>query len=119
VKGLFWINPWIAITFTLALLSLAGIPLTAGFISKLYLILAGMKSGLWILVISLIINSVISLYYYLRVIKAMFTPNMNSKVFRLSFISILTLSIIVIGILFLGIIPSFLMDFLNLFSSIS
>lgn len=119
VKGLFWINPWIAITFTLALLSLAGIPLTAGFMSKLYLILAGMKSGLWILVISLIINSVISLYYYLRVIKAMFTPNMNSKVFRLSFISILTLSIIVIGILFLGIIPSFLMDFLNLFSSIS
>jgi NADH-quinone oxidoreductase subunit N len=119
VKGLFWRNPLIAITFTLALLSLAGMPLTAGFMSKLYLVLAGMKSDLWILVISLIINSVISLYYYLRVIKAMFTPVEIENSFRLSVISIFTLAIISIGILFLGILPSFLMDFINTFSSIS
>jgi len=119
VKGLFWRNPLIAITFTLALLSLAGIPLTAGFMSKLYLVLAGMKSELWIPVISLIINSVISLYFYLRVIKAMFTPAEIENSSRLSVISIFTLTIISIGILFLGILPSFLMDFINMFSSIS
>ena len=66
LKGLFWNNPWIASVLTLALLSLAGIPLTAGFISKFYLVLAGVKSGLWLLAFSLVINSVISLYYYLK-----------------------------------------------------
>src|ERR1035437_2860514 len=55
-KGLFWKRPWIAIVFTLSLLSLAGIPLTAGFIAKFYVILEGMKAGLMVLIISMIIN---------------------------------------------------------------
>lgn len=71
-RALFWKNPWIAIVLTITLLSLAGIPLTAGFIGKFYLSLAALKSGLWILVISLIVNSAISLFYYLRVIRIMF-----------------------------------------------
>jgi NADH-quinone oxidoreductase subunit N len=115
VKGLFWTSPLIAIVFTLALLSLAGIPLTAGFMSKFYLVLAGMKSGLWILVASLVINSVISLYYYLRIIKAMFTPVEEKKKPGLSAISVLTMVIIVTGILFLGILPSFLMKVISSF----
>ena len=52
--------------FTLSLLSLAGIPLTAGFIAKFYIILEGIDRGLMVLVITLIINSVIGLYYYLE-----------------------------------------------------
>ncbi len=71
-SGLFWTRPGVAIVFTLSLLSLAGIPLTAGFIAKFYIIFEGIRSDLMILVIALIINSVIGLYYYLRVITAVF-----------------------------------------------
>lgn len=115
VKGLFWTKPWIAIVFTLALLSLAGIPLTAGFMSKFYLVLAGMKSELWILVASLIINSVISLYYYLRIIKVMFTPVEATGRQGLSALSVLITVIIVTGIICLGILPSFLMRLISNF----
>ena len=119
LKGLFWSNPWIATVLTLALLSLAGIPLTAGFISKFYLVLAGVKSGLWILAFSLIINSAISLYYYLRVIKTMFTSKETVSEIRLPVIANLVLAVIVIGILFLGILPSFLTELINTFSSVN
>jgi NADH-quinone oxidoreductase subunit N len=119
LKGLFWTNPWIATVLTLALLSLAGIPLTAGFISKFYLVLAGVKSGLWILAFSLIINSVISLYYYLRVIKTMFALNETGKRVKIPATVNLVLIIIVTGILFLGIFPSFLTELINTFSAVN
>src|SRR5664280_1410784 len=63
-KGLFWKRPWLSIVFTLSLLSLAGIPVTAGFIAKFYVILEGMKAGLMVLIISMIINSVIGSVSY-------------------------------------------------------
>ena len=118
-KGLFWKNPWIAIVLTLTLLSLAGIPLTAGFIGKFYLALAGFKSGLWILVISMIINSVISLYYYLRVIKVMFTITEKESFQKISISAYTVLAIVALGIIFLGIMPSWLIDFIARFSILS
>ncbi len=104
--GLFWHNPLMAILLTLSFLSLAGIPLTAGFMSKFYLVLAGMRSGLWLLAFSLIINSAISLYYYLRVIKTMFTPTDTVKAIRLSPLTGIVLILIAFSILLLGIFPS-------------
>lgn len=71
-RGLFWRKPWVAAFFTMSLLSLAGIPLTAGFLAKYYAALAGIQADLWILVLVLVINSAISLYYYLRIIAAMY-----------------------------------------------
>jgi NADH-quinone oxidoreductase subunit N len=71
--GLFWTRPWTAAVFTATLLSLAGIPLTAGFLGKFYAAAAGVGSGLVGLVIILVINSVLSLYYYVRVIVAMYS----------------------------------------------
>jgi len=118
LKGLFWKNPWIAIVLSLTLLSLAGIPLTAGFIAKFYVVLAGIRTGMWLLVMSLVINSVISIYYYLRVIKVMFTESDSSVPVRLSFTGNLVLAIVVIGIVCLGIIPSFLSGILSRFSAI-
>jgi NADH-quinone oxidoreductase subunit N len=56
----------------LSLLSLAGIPVTAGFIGKFYAITAGVDAGLWWLVLALIGNSVVSLYYYLRLFVTLF-----------------------------------------------
>ena len=119
LKGLFWSNPWIASVLTIALLSLAGIPITAGFISKFYIVLAGVKSGLWLLAFSLVINSVISLYYYLRVIKTMFMPAGSKRSLKISLVAHLVLALIVAGILFLGILPSFLTDLIDTFSSMN
>ena len=68
VQGLAFRRPGLCAVFAVALLSLAGLPLTAGFIGKFYLVLAGWSAGLHALVILLIVNSVIGLAYYLRVI---------------------------------------------------
>lgn len=119
LRGLFWNNPWIASVLTLAMLSLAGLPLTAGFISKFYLVLAGVKSGLWILAFSLVINSVISLYYYLRVVKTMFTAAPDRRALKVPAIMNLLLFIIAAGILFLGILPSYLTELISNFSSVN
>ncbi len=71
-QGFAWRNPWLAGVFTLMILSLAGIPLTAGFIGKFYVVAAGVGSTLWLLVFILVINSVIGLFYYLRIIVALY-----------------------------------------------
>ena len=109
-KGLFWKRPGIAIVFTLSLLSLAGIPLTAGFIAKFYVILEGMKAGLMVLIISMIINSVIGLYYYLRIITTLFSTASETNLPELSFFGNITLAIIAVSILLLGIYPGWLID---------
>ena len=67
-RGLFWRRPWLASSFTLMLLSLAGIPLTAGFIGKFYIFTSGADGRLWGLLGALIVGSGLGLYYYLRVI---------------------------------------------------
>lgn len=71
-RGLFWTRPWTAAIFTAMLLSLAGIPLTAGFIGKFYIVAAGVNSHQWLLVIMLALNSALGLYYYIKVIATMF-----------------------------------------------
>lgn len=69
--GLFWRRPVLASVFTVALLSLAGIPLTAGFIAKFYLFAAGVEGALWTLIWAMIVGSAISIYYYLKIVFAM------------------------------------------------
>ena len=71
-RGLFWRRPALAAVFTVMLLSLAGIPLTAGFIAKFYIVTAGASSSIWALIIILVITSAIGLFYYLRVIVVLF-----------------------------------------------
>jgi NADH-quinone oxidoreductase subunit N len=70
--GLAWQRPVVCVIFTLMLLSLAGIPLTAGFIGKFYIITAGIGSALWLSVFVLIVSSAIGLFYYLRVMITMY-----------------------------------------------
>ena len=69
--GLFWQRPVQAATLTVAMLSFAGIPLTAGFIGKFYLITLSIESQLWVLLAILVLGSAIGVYYYLRIIFAM------------------------------------------------
>ena len=68
ISGLFWRQPLLAGLMLVALLSLAGIPLTAGFIAKFYLVSAAVSGHHWVLLFSLVIGSAIGIYYYLRVI---------------------------------------------------
>ncbi|HKJ68671.1 MAG TPA: NADH-quinone oxidoreductase subunit N [bacterium] len=70
-RGLFWSRPWIAAAFTAVMLSLAGIPLTAGFVGKFFVVTAGVSAAQYGLVILLVVNSAIALYYYLRLVVAM------------------------------------------------
>lgn len=78
-RGLFWQRPWLAGVFTAMLLSLAGIPLTAGFIGKFYVLAAGAQAALWWLLIVLIIGSTLGLFYYLRIIVAMIQPPVRGR----------------------------------------
>jgi NADH-quinone oxidoreductase subunit N len=71
-RGLYQTNPFISWILALALFSLAGIPPTAGFFGKLFLITAGASKGNYFFITVAALNMIISLYYYLRVIRAVF-----------------------------------------------
>ncbi len=71
-RGLFWRRPGTAIVLALTLLSLAGIPLTAGFVGKFYVVAAGVSASVWALVLLLVITSVFGLFYYLRILVVLF-----------------------------------------------
>ncbi|MDB5250196.1 MAG: NADH-quinone oxidoreductase subunit [Segetibacter sp.] len=71
-RGLFWRNPLMATVLTAAMLSLAGIPLTAGFMGKFIVLTTGVRQGLWLPVLVLVVTSVFGLYYYLRIISLLF-----------------------------------------------
>ncbi len=73
-RGLFWSRPWLAAAFTLILLSLAGIPLTVGFIGKFYIFAAGASASHWGLLVAVVAGSAIGLFYYLRIILFMIRP---------------------------------------------
>lgn len=76
--GLFWHRPMLASLFTVALFSLAGIPLTAGFIGKFYVVMAALAvDDIWarVALASVVLGSAISIYFYLRTIISMFMTN--------------------------------------------
>lgn len=71
-RGLYWKRPVLAVAMAIMMLSLAGIPLTMGFIGKFYILSVAMASQLWWLVAGIIIGSGIGLFYYLRVMALLF-----------------------------------------------
>ncbi len=117
-KGLFWKRPLIAAVFTGMMLSLAGIPLTAGFIGKYLLLAAGIGSALWLLSIVLVLSSVIGLFYYLRIVNAMYSKKEDgeekkSPVFSLG--GSIALAFLTLFLVWLGIFPSGLMAVIRTF----
>jgi len=116
-RGLAWRRPWMAGAFSLMLLSLAGIPLTAGFVGKFWVLAAGIRSGLWWLALTLVVNSAIGLFYYLRVLAIMYRPSpdlsgaeqtIDSPPVRESAPSLasVALTVLVIALLWLGLYPA-------------
>ena len=71
-KGLYQTNPFLCWVMALSLFSLAGIPPTAGFFGKLYLLTAGASRGNFWIIAFAALNMIISLYYYLRIVRSMF-----------------------------------------------
>jgi NADH-quinone oxidoreductase subunit N len=119
-RGLSRRRPWLAAAFALMLFSLAGIPLTAGFVGKFLLVAAGAESSLWLLVSVLVLSSVIGLFYYLRIIAALFesrdqiaeapAPVIGK---RLSPLGACLVALLAIMLLWIGIFPQPLLEIIR------
>ncbi|MEN8259017.1 MAG: NADH-quinone oxidoreductase subunit N [Pseudomonadota bacterium] len=116
-KGLFWRRPWLATTLTVMLLSLAGIPLTAGFIGKFYVFAAGADARLWGLLLTVIAGSGLGLYYYLRIVVEMAKDPEVSEAVRAQIPrewgSSATLAVLTGMLVWFGVFPGWLVDFLQ------
>lgn len=107
-KGLYKTNPRLAFTMMLAMFSLAGIPPFAGFFSKFFIFTGAINQGsvaIYVLVLIALINTIISLYYYLLVVKAMFISQDDCTIakFRIANSERVALWVCVAGIIGLGI----------------
>jgi NADH-quinone oxidoreductase subunit N len=107
-RGLFWRRPAIAGAFTAALLSLAGIPSTIGFLGKFYVLAAGAAVGAWPLIVILAVTSVAGLFYYLRVVVAIYSapPERAIHNWMAPRSSVLVLGVLAILLIWLGIYPA-------------
>ena len=83
-KGLYKTNPFLSWILALALFSLAGIPPTAGFFGKLFLLTAGASKANYAFISIAALNMIVSLYYYLRVIRAMFMDKNEEPVEKIN-----------------------------------
>jgi NADH-quinone oxidoreductase subunit N len=103
-KALYSTNPKLSLVMLLAMFSLAGIPPVAGFFGKFFLFTMAAGRGYYILVLIAVINATISLYYYLRVVKAMFIDKTDTPIprFKSDFPMRLGLLISVAGIFVIG-----------------
>lgn len=121
--GLLWRRPWTAAALSAMLLSLAGIPLTAGFVGKFYVVAAGVNTNLWLLVAMLALNSAIGLYYYIKLIAVMFESHEGEEepegtLHPAAYIvSGVTLSILVGLLLWVGVFPEYVMGVIRGFVS--
>lgn len=103
-NGLYHTNPGLSLVMTIALFSLAGIPPVAGFFGKFFLFTAAAQKGFYVLVLIAVLNTIISLYYYLLVVKAMFINKSETPIekFRSDLPTRLALAVCVAGIVVTG-----------------
>jgi NADH-quinone oxidoreductase subunit N len=103
-KGFYKTNPMLSWVLTIALFSLAGVPPTAGFFGKLFLMLAGAAKGNYSIIIFAALNMVISFYYYLRVVKAIFMDEHPTPIEKIAVpaVSKLAMYICVLGVIVTG-----------------
>ena len=83
-KGMYQTNPFLSWVLALALFSLAGIPPTAGFFGKLFLITAGASKGTYFFIIIAALNMIISLFYYLKVVRSVFMEKNDQPIEKIS-----------------------------------
>lgn len=107
-NGLYATNPRLSFVMMLALFSLAGIPPFAGFFSKFFIFAAAAEQGFYVLVFIALINTIISLYYYLLIVKAMFINKNETPISYIQSDNYTRISLIVCtaGVIALGLISS-------------
>ncbi|MFQ1012896.1 NADH-quinone oxidoreductase subunit NuoN [Gilliamella apicola] len=125
LSGLFWRRPILALTMGMGLLSLAGVPLTAGFVGRFLLVLLGVTAELWWLIAAVVIGSALGLYFYARLIINLYIrPTyrddqlLNNPVIKLKWqdikISELMIAFSALLILICGIYPKWLFNLVSM-----
>jgi NADH-quinone oxidoreductase subunit N len=110
-RGLFWQRPVLASVLTVALFSLAGIPATMGFVSKFYVLAAGAGASAWFLILILAITSVAGLFYYLRIVVALYSvPPEHALIRTVSPSGVFVVSTLSILLIWGGIYPTSLLN---------
>jgi len=110
-------QPLVAATLSLFLLSLLGLPVTAGFFGKLYIFKAAVDSHLIWLAVIMAVNSIIGAYYYFRVIVLMYMRDTNAEIAALPLVRfpitvIIVLVVTAVGTVYLGLFPNKVLDFI-------
>ena len=116
-NGLYSTNPKLSFVMMLAMFSLGGIPPFAGFFSKFFIFSAAAEQGFYVLVLIAVINTIISLYYYLLVVRAMFIEKSDNPIPALKTDAYNRLSLVICttGIMVAGIL-SFIMEKIGTYS---
>lgn len=114
-KGLYKTNPLLSWILALALFSLAGIPPTAGFFGKLFLITAGAAKGNYVFILIAALNMIVSLYYYLRVVRSVFIEKNEQPIEKINLLPSVKFALILCaaGILLVGLL-SWIYDYIQL-----
>ena len=113
-KGFYKTNPMLSWVLTIALFSLAGVPPTAGFFGKLFLMMAGAAKGNYGIIIFAALNMVISFYYYLKVVKSVFMDENTNPIEKITvpMVSKIAMYICVVGVIVTGL-ASLVYDYIN------
>jgi NADH-quinone oxidoreductase subunit N len=116
-KGFYKTNPMLSWVLTIALFSLAGVPPTAGFFGKLFLMMAGAAKGNYGIIIFAALNMVVSFYYYLKVVKSIFMDENNNPLEKLEVptVSKIAMYICVTGVFVTGL-ASVVYNYINALS---
>ncbi len=114
-RGLFWRNPYLGAAMVFVMLSLAGIPLTTGFIGKFYVFMTAVNTSSWVLLAALVVGSGVGLYYYLRLMISLFSrePNSNADQVAISRSSVLFVVLMAVLIVWLGVYPQPALEFIS------
>lgn len=112
-RGLFYQRPWLSFLFTVALLSLAGIPPLSGFFAKYLVLTSAVREGHVGLAVIAILTSLLSVYYYFRILIQLYTPDTISASGQLSRSSLFVVTSIAFLILLAGIVPDSILKLLT------
>ncbi|GIV97451.1 MAG: NADH-quinone oxidoreductase subunit N [Herpetosiphonaceae bacterium] len=114
LNGLGWRSPLLAMLMTVMVLSLAGVPPLSGFFAKFYIFMAAWEQGAYWLVVAGVLMTIVSLYYYLRLLKAMYIePRPTETSLEIPRWSKLALSVSTLLVVVLGIYPSLILGVLE------
>ncbi|CAL4320107.1 NADH-quinone oxidoreductase subunit N [Buchnera aphidicola (Eriosoma grossulariae)] len=116
-RGFYCKNPFLSVFMTIFIFSLAGIPISLGFISKLFLLTSISMEHFWFLGFSIILGTIISLYYYLKIIIILYNNNINysKNIQAWNIITLTNFLILLLGMIniFFGLFPNILIEIFN------